>query len=144
MRESAARGPVPDQINLVVTNMEATIAFYQRLGLAIRDSGPDFEAHHRSAELPQGIELDFDSVEFARHWDKGWKGGMVVLGFKVENRDRVDDIYSDLTAAGYLGQQEPYDAFWGARYAVVEDPDGNAVGIMSQIDSTRRSDPGFP
>ena len=31
-------------------------------------------------------------------------------------------------------QQEPYDAFWGARYAVVSDPDGNGVGIMSPVD----------
>ena len=28
---------------------------------------------------------------------------------------------------------------WGARYAVVEDPDGNAVGIMSPSDPDRRS-----
>ena len=35
-------------------------------------------------------------------------------------------------------QQEPYDAFWGARYAIVEDPDGNAVGLMSPIDPDRQ------
>ncbi|WP_342782045.1 VOC family protein [Trebonia kvetii] len=40
-------------------------------------------------------------------------------------------IYADLVATGYRGQQPPYDAFWGARYAVIEDPDGNAAGIMS-------------
>ena len=44
-----------------------------------------------------------------------------------------------VTGAGYRGQQPPYDAFWGARYAVVEDPDGNAVGIMSPSDPDRRS-----
>ena len=37
-------------------------------------------------------------------------------------------------------QQEPYDAFWGARYAVVSDPDGNGVGIMSPIDPAQRRD----
>jgi hypothetical protein len=39
---------------------------------------------------------------------------------------------------------EPYDAFWGARYAIVEDAGGNAVGIMSPVDPARRSDAGFP
>jgi hypothetical protein len=39
-----------------------------------------------------------------------------------------------LTAAGYAGPQPPYDAFWGARYAIVQDPDDNDVGLMSPID----------
>jgi uncharacterized glyoxalase superfamily protein PhnB len=68
---------------------------------------------------------------------------MGVLGFKVGSRERVDEIYADLVAAGYRGQQSPYDAFWGARYAVIEDPDGNAVGVMSPVDPDRRSQPDF-
>lgn len=139
-----AEPPVPDQFNLVTNDMEATVAFYRRLGLTIPDTDPAFQDHHRGAELPSGITLDFDSVEFARHWDKGWGGGMGVLGLKVDRRERVDEIYVDLTGAGYRGQQAPYDAFWGARFAVVEDPDGNPVAIMSPRDPSRRSDPGFP
>lgn len=139
-----APGPVPDQFNLVVSNMEATVAFYRRLGLTIPDTDPAFQAHHRSAQAEGGIDLDFDSTAFARHWDKGWRGGMGALGFKVDSREAVDQIYADLTAAGYRGQQSPFDAFWGARYAIVEDPDGNPVGIMSPIEPERRSEPGFP
>ena len=45
-----------------------------------------------------------------------------------------------LAAAGAAVQQEPYDAFWGARYAVVSDPDGNGVGIMSPVDPAQRRD----
>lgn len=136
--------PVPDQINLVVSDMDAAVVFYRRLGLNIPDVDPAWQGHHRSAQLAGGVDLDFDSTEFARHWDHGWSGGTGVLGFKVESRDRVDEIYADLTQSGYQGQQPPYDAFWGARYAVVQDPDGNAVGIMSPIDPDRRGDPGFP
>jgi catechol 2,3-dioxygenase-like lactoylglutathione lyase family enzyme len=139
-----AEPPVPDQVNLIVSDMEATVAFYRRLGLTIADTDPVWQDHHRSAQLPGGIDLDFDSATFARRWDKGWRGGMGVLGFKVNSRERVDEIYADLTGAGHAGQQEPYDAFWGARYAVIEDPDGNPVGIMSPIEADRKSDPGFP
>lgn len=136
--------PVPNQFNLVVSNMETSIAFYRRLGLVIADTDPNWQDHHRSAELADGVLLDFDSEDFARHWDRGWPGGMGVLGFTVETREQVDQIYDDLTSAGYRGQQEPYDAFWGARYAVVEDPDGNAVGLMSPVDPDMRTDDGFP
>jgi catechol 2,3-dioxygenase-like lactoylglutathione lyase family enzyme len=138
-----APSPVPSQFNLVVANMEATVAFYRRLGLTIPDTDPAFQSHHRSAQLEGGIDLDIDSTEFARHWDAGWRGGMGVLGFKVDSRDEVDRIFADLSGAGYAVQQPPVDAFWGARYAIVEDPDGNPVGIMSPIDPSRRSDPGF-
>lgn len=137
-------GPILDQVNLVVSDMEATVDFYRRLGLDIPDSEPEFQNHHRSARLPGGIDFDIDSVEFARHWDRGWRSAASVIGFKVVSRDDVDAIYADLTSAGYAGQQEPYDAFWGARYAVVEDPNGNPVGLMSPIDPSRRAAPGFP
>jgi catechol 2,3-dioxygenase-like lactoylglutathione lyase family enzyme len=131
-------------LNLVVSDMAATVAFYRRLGLTVPDTDPTFQAHHRTAQVEGGIDLDFDSVDFARHWDQGWGDGMGVLGFRVDSRDRVDEVYTDLTSAGYRGQQAPYDAFWGARYAIVEDPDGNAVGIMSPMNPGQRTEPGFP
>jgi uncharacterized glyoxalase superfamily protein PhnB len=65
-------------------------------------------------------------------------GGSTVLGFAVPSRQAVDEIYAGLTGAGYRGHQKPYDAFWGARYAIVEDPDGNAVGLMSPIEAEHK------
>ena len=95
--------------------------------------------------MPGGFALELDSVEFARRWDPGWHGhhgpGRNVIGFSVSSRQAVDDLYAELTGAGYAGQHAPQDAFWGARYAIVEDPDGNPVGLMSPIDPTRRSAP---
>ncbi|MGH9078823.1 MAG: hypothetical protein ACRDYE_01870 [Acidimicrobiales bacterium] len=80
--------------------MGAAVAFDRRLGLTIPDADDEFQAHHRNAELPGGAGLHFDSVEFAGHWDKGWHGGMGVLGFSVQSRERVDEIYADLPAPG--------------------------------------------
>ena len=57
------------------------------------------------------------------------------------SREAVDEVYADLTAAGYVGLQPPHDAFWGARYAIVEDPDGIAVGLMSPISPDFKSVP---
>lgn len=136
--------PVPRKLNLVVSDMGATVDFYRRLGVNIPDSEPDWQNHHRSAVVDNGISLDFDSQQFARHWDVGWHGGMGVLSFMVDTREEVDQIFGDLTGAGHKAQQAPYDAFWGSRYAVVEDPDGNAVGIMSPRDTSMGSDPDFP
>ena len=40
--------------------------------------------------------------------------------------------------AGYDTVQCPYDTFWGARYAILADPDGLHVGIMSPSDEARK------
>ena len=144
--------PLLDQINIVSTDLEASVTFYRRLGLAIPEQRLWRTAtglHHVSAETPTAsaaIHLDLDSSRFAAVWNSGWQGnrtlqGRVVVGFKLESRSAVDAIYADLTGAGYRGLQAPYDAFWGSRYAVIEDPDGVAVGLMSPIEKRYRREP---
>jgi catechol 2,3-dioxygenase-like lactoylglutathione lyase family enzyme len=137
-----------DQLSLVVRDVVASQAFYARLGLDFAEVSDPVWAHlHVSA--PQGdvapLDLDLDSTSFAGKWNAGWRGGPgVVLGFKVETRQDVDDVVAQLRAEGVAVQQDPYDAFWGARYAVVSDPEGNGVGIMSPIDPARSSAPPDP
>jgi catechol 2,3-dioxygenase-like lactoylglutathione lyase family enzyme len=129
---------VLNQLNLVVREMQATVAFYRRLGLPVE---AEAGAQHVALHLPNGLLIEWDSTEFVPQWDSGWSGragGSTVLGFAVPSRQAVDEIYADLTGAGYRGHQKPYDAFWGARYAIVEDPDGNAVGLMSPIEAEHK------
>lgn len=142
-------GPRLTQVNLVVTDMAATVGFYRRLGVAVPDLDPEWALHHRNAEMDGGADLDFDSEAFAQVWDRGRKEGSrsVVLGFSLATREAVDETYGDLTGAGYVGEQPPYDAPWGVRFAIVLDPDGNPVGLMSPRDPSRQSEidpPGVP
>lgn len=144
--------PILDQINLVCGDPDASIAFYRRLGVEFPEARvwrTSTGAHHISAaEQPSGrsIAFDLDSAEFARCWNTGWKDrtdlkGRIVIGFSVATREEVDAIFHDMTGAGYRGLQEPCDAFWGARYAVIEDPDGVAVGLMSPVSPDMKSPP---
>lgn len=137
-----------DGLNLVVSSMDATLAFYRRLGVEIPDDAvwkTDTGIHHVALEMPGGVGLDFDSPELARAYNAGFEDASAeartLVGFRVETREAVDERYADLTAAGHPGLQPPYDAFWGARYAIVADPDGRPVGIMSPSDPERRSRP---
>ncbi len=142
-----ARAPaVLDMLNIVVHDVEAAAEFYARLGLQIPDTLPAWQPHHRSAAGHGGLDVDLDSAAFAAHWNAGWSPDRagVVLGFRVAEREDVDALYAELTAAGHPGMQEPYEAFWGSRYAIVEDPSGNAVGLMSPPDPERRTAPPEP
>ena len=141
--------PMLSQINLVVKDIAASIAFYRRLGLTVEEAGhPKWAAHHATAIMPNGMRMELDSASFAKQWNPGWKdrgaGSLGVLFFTVSTREDVDRLHATLSAVGYPSQQLPCDAFWGARYAIIEDPDGNSVGIMSPIDPAYRRTPPPP
>jgi uncharacterized glyoxalase superfamily protein PhnB len=144
--------PTLNQLNIVSGNVDASIAFYRRLGVEIPDPRIWRTAtgvHHVSAieaDSTEAATLDLDSTAFAQKWNKGWAGrqdlaGRVVVGFSVSSREEVDRLYGEMTVAGHRGLQAPWDAFWGARYAIVEDPDGIAVGLMSPISAKHRAPP---
>jgi uncharacterized glyoxalase superfamily protein PhnB len=141
--------PDLDQIDLVVRDMDATLAFYRALGVEIPESAIWRTAtgiHHVDVRMPGGLILHFDSPALAAVYDRGWRppsgtGTRSVLSFKVPSREEVDRIHERLTGLGHASAQPPFDAFWGARYAIVEDPDGNHIGIMSASNPSRRTAP---
>ena len=145
----ADRQPILNQLDLVVRDIDAALAFYRRLGLEIPESvvwRTASGAHHVDLHLPNGLTLHFDSEALTKSFNRGWpgltrSGTTNIVGFSLPSREAVDERYAELVAAGYMGRQPPYDTFWGARYAVIEDPDGNHVGLMSPLDPARRSAP---
>ena len=131
-------------LNVVVRDMAASLDFYGRLGAVMPDRDASADAHVQ-LRMPSGFSLELDTAASARLWHAGWRRDPasvnVVIGFALPSREAVDECYADLTGAGYVARQPPFDAFWGARYAIVADPDGNDVGLMSPIDVSRQSSP---
>jgi catechol 2,3-dioxygenase-like lactoylglutathione lyase family enzyme len=131
-------------LNVIVSDMAVAVEFYRRLGVVPGD-GQDLSGPHVQLRMPGGFSLELDTSESARLWHAGWRADPasvgVVIGFALPSRDAVDERYAELTSAGYAGRQPPFDAFWGARYAIVADPDGNDVGLMSPLDESRQTWP---
>lgn len=131
-------------LNLVVADMRASLDFYRRLGVAVPHGEAAADAHVQ-LRMPGGFSLELDTAESARLWHAAWRAdpasATMVIGFSLPTREAVDERYAELTSAGYTGRQPPFDAFWGARCAIVADPDGNDVGLMSPIDAARRTWP---
>ena len=141
--------PVLDQLNIVARDFDATLAFYRRLGVDVPDSpqSPD-GIRHVEVRFASGMTLEFDNGALAQLYNAAWRrpaaSSRALIGFSLPSREAVDARYTELIAAGYEGRQAPYDTFWGARYAVVADPDGNDVGLMSPKDDAKRSWPPKP
>lgn len=125
----------PTLIELVVSDMAATLAFYRRLGLDIPADADD--QPHVDLDIG-GMHLAFDTEDTIRSFDPDWSppsggGHRVALGFACASPSEVDAAWADLTGAGYQGHLPPWDAFWGMRYAVVRDPDGTPVDLFAGL-----------
>src|SRR5262249_16056810 len=126
-------------VHLVVADMAAALDFYRRIGLAAPEGAE--ERVHVEIELGNGARLELSTVALARAYDPAWREPSAppasALQFRLPSRDAVDDVYAELSAAGHHGHLAPFDAFWGNRYAEVDDPDGNVVGFHSPTDDTK-------
>src|SRR3954447_13708430 len=122
-------------IEVVVADMARSLAFYRQLGLPLP---PDADGQpHVDTELPGGLRMAWDTVEVIRSFDPGWTppsgGHGLALAFACDSPAEVDATYARLVAGGAQGHLEPWDAFWGMRYAVVHDPDGNPVDLFCPL-----------
>jgi uncharacterized glyoxalase superfamily protein PhnB len=141
--------PHLNQIDLITRNMDAMMAFYCALDVDIPESAiwrTQSGIHHVDLQMPGGMIVHLDSPALAAVYDRGWrepsgKGTRSVLTFRVASREEVDRLHAKLASLGHVSAQPPFDAFWGSRYAIVEDPDGNHVGLMSPRDPARGSAP---
>ncbi|MFE6457469.1 VOC family protein [Streptomyces cinereoruber] len=128
--------PTPrlDLIGLVVSDMAASLAFYRRLGMEIPEGAES--APHVEVVLDGGLRFTWDTEEVVRSFDPGWRrpegGHRIEPAFRCGSPAEVDAVYGELVAAGYRGHLEPWDAFWGQRYAVVLDPDGCGVSLFAE------------
>lgn len=129
--------PQFDVVGLIVSDLHRTAAFYARLGIRFPDELDPMSHGHVEAELPGGLRLTLDTEETIRSFDSTWsppsEGHRVALAFRCESPAEVDRLYHELTDAGAHGHKEPWDAFWGQRYAQLHDPDGTIVDLFAPL-----------
>ena len=128
--------PRLDAIGVTVSDLRAAVAFYSHLGLEFPEPGD--EDGHIEAVVAGGLRLMLDTEEtirsFAPEWTPPTGGHRVGLAFLCDSPADVDAQYRGLLAAGGTGHKEPWDAFWGHRYAQVLDPSGNLVDLFAPLD----------
>src|SRR6187401_536164 len=112
-------------IGIVSADIAASCRFYRALGVDVAEPGEDDD--HFEATLPNGLRLMWDTEELIRklhpEWRRPGEGHAMALAFECAN----------VVGAGFTGRTEPYDAFWGQRYATVDDPDGNSVDLFAPL-----------
>jgi catechol 2,3-dioxygenase-like lactoylglutathione lyase family enzyme len=120
-------------VGIVVSDMTQSIRFYRLLGVDVPET-PD--EGHVDTFLPNGVRFMLDTEDTVRSFRPDWtreQGNQLGLAFECANPTEVDDVYARMTASGFQGEKEPWDAFWGQRYAQLQDPDGVPVDLYAAL-----------
>lgn len=125
----------PDMIGIVVKEMRAALDFYRAVGLDI-PQGAEKEDHVEVKA--NGYRIAWDTEEMVKGFNPAWKApnsglGRIGIAFLCDDSKDVDATYARVIAKGYRSHKEPFDAFWGQRYAQVLDPDGNVIDLFAPL-----------
>jgi uncharacterized glyoxalase superfamily protein PhnB len=125
--------PRLNAIGIVASDMGRSIEFYRLLGVDVPET-PD--EGHVDAFLQNGVRFMLDSESTMRSFRPDWSretGNQIGIAFECESPAEVDETYRRVVEAGFHGEKEPWDAFWGQRYAQVQDPDGVGVDLYAAL-----------
>jgi uncharacterized glyoxalase superfamily protein PhnB len=122
-----------DAIGVVVSDMQRGVEFFRLLGVPFGDPG---ENAHFECKLDSGVRLMLDTETLVRSFMPNWvkpEGQRLSLAFLQDSPKAVDERVERLRAAGFEVDKEPWDAFWGQRYATVKNADGLAVDLFAPL-----------
>ena len=131
------RGRVPavpdlNAIGIVASDTARSIAFYRLLGVDF----PEEDEGHIEVTLPNGVRFMLDSEGVILSFRPDWTreiGNQLALAFECGSPAEVDELWAAVKAAGFDAEKEPWDAFWGQRYAQLRDPDGVPVDLFAAL-----------
>jgi catechol 2,3-dioxygenase-like lactoylglutathione lyase family enzyme len=120
-------------IGIVASDMLTSIRFYRLLGLDVPET-PD--EGHVDTFLPNGVRFMLDTEEVVRTFLPDWSretGNQISFALECASPAEVDEVYGRVTSEGFQGEKEPWDAYWGQRYALLVDPDGVRVNLYAAL-----------
>ena len=130
-----------EAMGIVVSDMPRALAFYRKLGLEFPEGSEGED--HVEAQLPGGLRYMLDTESVVKMFDPEWSrpsGGHAVGGaFRCDSPEEVDRSYAELLETGGSPHKEPWDAFWGQRYAQLTDPDGTVFDLFAPLPEQQQS-----
>jgi|SRR5579872_3663661 len=124
--------PELDAIGIVSQDLAESARFYRLLGVDV----PDPDGDHLEATTASGVRLMWDAIELMQQLDPAReepRGHRMGMAFLCASPAEVDETHARVVEAGFASKAEPWDAFWGQRYASVLDPDDNQVDLFAPL-----------
>jgi catechol 2,3-dioxygenase-like lactoylglutathione lyase family enzyme len=121
-----------EAIGITTADLSRSLHFYGLLGVKV----PEPDEDHVEAEVPGRPTLMWDTEELIRQIEPDLPSPVrqrIVLAFRCTDAADVDATYARVVKAGFESKAEPWDAFWGQRFAYLRDPEGNIVALYAPL-----------
>ena len=121
-------------VGVTSTNLQKTIQFYTLLGFQFPEL-KDGEGHIEPVNADGSARLMIDSVEIVKGiiGEDPKPGTHSSFAIEYNSPEEVNEVAQKVQEAGFTVTKAPWDAFWGQRYAIVEDPDGYKVDLYAAL-----------
>ncbi len=113
-------------VGLVARDLDKSLEFYQRLGLAIPEGSAGKK--HVEVKMESGVTFFLNAPGRMEAADQH----PVIFEYYLASRAVVDEKYTDLTGAGYHSTRAPaFEPSIGVYFALINDPDGHIVMLSA-------------
>ncbi|KKQ36677.1 MAG: Quinone binding protein [Candidatus Roizmanbacteria bacterium GW2011_GWA2_37_7] len=121
-------------VGVASSDLTKTISFYILLGFKFSEVSDDGK-HIETTITSSSARLMIDSKDIVKDiiGEDPKPGNHSMFAIEYETANEVDTVVQKLKDAGFTVVKKPWNAFWGQRYAVVEDPDGYKVDLYAQL-----------
>jgi uncharacterized glyoxalase superfamily protein PhnB len=119
-------------VYITVDNMARSLTFYTHLGFDFPTAA--YSQPHVEAEMKNGLFVFWNHIDYVRIYAPDYRPaphGRVGLAFQLDRGAAVDALFYKLQRLGYQTDRAPWDSPWAHRYAIVYDPDGNAIDLFA-------------
>lgn len=120
-------------VGVTSSDLAQTKSFYNLLGFVFPPS--EHEGHIETEITSTSAKLMIDKKSVVKDiiGEDPKPGNHSMFAVEYDSSDEVNNVAQALKDAGFTVVKEPWDAFWGQRYSVVEDPDGYRVDLYASL-----------
>jgi catechol 2,3-dioxygenase-like lactoylglutathione lyase family enzyme len=123
--------PRLNAVGVTTSDLARTVEFYRLLGFEFPEYKED-EGHIEARTSDGSARLMIDTKQIVKDiiGEDPKPGNHSSFAVEYASPQEVNLVAKGVKEAGFLVSKEPWDAFWGQRYAIVEDPDGYKVEFI--------------
>ncbi|WKZ29997.1 MAG: VOC family protein [Candidatus Dojkabacteria bacterium] len=122
-----------DAVGVASSNLKETVRFYTLLGFTFESFAEDEQ--HLEPQHKNGARLMIDSKKLITEilGEEPRASNHSSFAIKYDSPEEVNKAAEAIAQAGFKIAKEPWDAFWGQRYCIVEDPDGYKIDLFCNL-----------
>jgi predicted lactoylglutathione lyase len=123
-----------DAVAITSKDFKKTVKFYNLLGFSFPDFSDD-ERHIEPITKSGEVRLMIDDAELITSIMGTAPIPPTHSSFAMlcNSANEVDEVVNKIKASGFEIVKEPWDAFWGQRYAIIKDPDGYMIDLFAYL-----------